>query len=248
MTINRRQFLKNGLYTLTALMIPDLLPQTQLLAQTAVIFHGREDLPHVCLTYDDMWDEEMTLKIATAFAEKELSATFFPAGLSITANIDNPTDGHNDLYKKLLDMGHEFGCHLYTHTNITTYDQRYLKWWEIEPWLDELERALGKPYEPVAIRPPLGIVTDPLYNIAVEYNLPIVLWNSEADDTSCREDCDDILLSHFTESLKNGAIYLYHTLEQSFNIIETQFDILAEANIESVPLSIMLEALKKKSG
>lgn len=245
MSLTRRHFLGvcfSG--ALVATLRHHRLGTVDALQTTSVVFHGREDLPQICLTYDDLWDEAQSLAIGQAFADHDLSVTFFPSGNAITANIDNPTEGYDDLYPKLLDMGHEFGCHLYTHTDISDYDHRRLKWWEVEPWLDELARALGEPYEPVALRPPMGIVTDPLFDIAIEYDMRIVLWNADSRDVTCGEDCEDDLFNRFDEQLSNGAIYLYHTLAPSHAIIEKQLARLEEAEMQAVPLSEMLATLE----
>jgi hypothetical protein len=245
MAISRRHFLGVGLGAAMSLLMPQRIISAQ--QTTRVIFKGREDLPQVCLTYDDLWDEAIALKIGELYAERDIPITFFPAGLAITANVDNPSEGYADLYKKLYDMGHEFGCHLYSHTDITEYDQRYLKWWEVEPWYDEMERALGFAYEPVAVRPPMGIVTNPLFNIAIEYDLSIVLWNGNMYDIGCGQDCEELLLSRFVNAMDNGTIYLYHGLQPSFDVIERQLDLLAEAEMENVTLSAMLAALQEEN-
>ena len=250
MAISRRQFLLGmGLGT-SMLLLPSLrgvrasTDATSSPRLSTTISRGRSDLPQVCLTYDDLWDEDIALEMAQAFADHDMRVTFFPIGSAITANIDRPKPGYADLYKQIYDMGHEFGCHLYTHTDITEADVYRLRWWEVQPWLDEMERALGFPYEPVAIRPPMGIVTQALHLIAQEYELPIVMWSADTRDSFCTVDyCEDLLLSYFVGELKNGAIFLQHTIPASAVIIDAQVEALEEAGMENVLLSDMLAAL-----
>ncbi len=250
MAISRRQFLLvMGLGT-SMLLLPSLHGVRASTGATSgprlstTISRGRRDLPQICLTYDDLWDEDIALEMAQAFADHDMRVTFFPSGSAITANIDRPTPGHANLYKQIYDMGHEFGCHLYTHTDITEADVHRLKWWEVEPWLDEMERALGFPYEPCAIRPPMGIVTQALHTIALEYELPLVLWSADTRDSFCTVDyCEDLLLSYFKDQLNNGAIFLQHTTSASAAIIDVQVQALEEAGMENTLLSDMLAAL-----
>lgn len=250
MTISRRQFLLGMGLGASMLLLPSLnrarattgADSAPRLSMT--ISRGRRDLPQICLTYDDLWDEDIALEMAQAFADHDMRVTFFPAGSAITANIDRPKPGYADLYKQIYDMGHEFGCHLYTHTDITEADVHRLKWWEMEPWLDEMERALGFPYEPCCIRPPMGIVTQALHLIAQEYELPIVLWSADTRDSFCTVDyCDELLLGYFVNQLNNGEIFLQHTIPASAAIIDGQVEALAEAEMENVLLSDMLAAL-----
>ncbi|PJF21543.1 MAG: hypothetical protein CUN56_10545 [Phototrophicales bacterium] len=240
--ISRRRFLQAGF---ASLMLPlhRFAPSQQIVR---AITHGREDLPQICLTYDDLWDEEVALQIAEAYAEKDISITFFPPGSAITANINRPVV--EDLYKQIYDLGHEFGCHLYTHTDITEADERRLRWWEVNPWLEEMENALGFAYDPVAIRPPMGIVTNALYNICAEYELPLVLWSVDMRDTFCApNECEAVLMNRFTDTLENGQIYLLHTLPQSLTVIDSMLDAMAEAELAHVPLSAMLAELENES-
>jgi peptidoglycan/xylan/chitin deacetylase (PgdA/CDA1 family) len=239
--MNRREFLKFGIGALASLAVPAFMPAIR--AQTRVIFHGNQEANYISLTYDDCWDEATTLKIAQAFAEADQRVTFFPAGSAITANNDNPTANHDNLYTRLYEMGHEFGCHLYTHTDITDYDERRLRWYEVEPWLDELERALGFSYTPVAIRPPMGIVTDALFDIAVRYEMPLVLWSTVIPDTYYDEDDGDLVLQSFEDRLLPGEIYLQHTNPVSLAIISRQLDLLEASNLENVLLSELLAGM-----
>lgn len=107
-----------------------------------------------------------------------------------------------------------------------------------------MERALGFPYEPCCIRPPMGIVTQALHLIAQEYELPIVLWSADTRDSFCTVDyCDELLLSYFIDQLNNGEIFLQHTIPASAAIIDGQVEALEEAEMENVLLSDMLAAL-----
>jgi len=247
-SLSRRQFLAGlgagGLSLFTPSMMQTITKGASLDKIIHVINKGREDLNQISLTFDDCWYENLTLTIAEKFAERGQKVTFFPAGLAIRANIDRPTDGHENLYTRLYEMGHEFGCHTFTHPDITDLTARRLMWWEIQPWIDVLNEALGFEYTPVAFRPPFGIVTDALYEALVRFDMPLVLWSADVGDFSCTPDyCQEQLTTRFTDVIENGALLLQHTTAPSAEFVETQLDLLEEAGLQNVLLSEMLAAL-----
>jgi len=247
-SLSRRQFLAGlgagGLSLLAPSMMQTITRGASLGKIIYVINKGREDLNQISLTFDDCWYEDHTLTIAEKLAERGQKVTFFPAGLAIRANIDRPTAGHENLYTRLYEMGHEFGCHTFTHPDITDLTARRLMWWEIQPWIDVLNEALGFEYTPVAFRPPFGIVTDALYEALVRFDMPLVLWSADVGDFSCTpEYCQEQLTTRFTDVIENGALLLQHTTAPSAEFVETQLDLLEESELQNVLLSEMLAAL-----
>lgn len=246
----RRQFLAGlgagGMSLFTPKYLYDLTKGASLQKPLTVIRKGREDLPQVSLTFDDCWYEDLTLQIATAFAERDQKVTFFPTGVAIRANIDRPTAGHENLYLRLYEMGHEFGCHTFTHPDITDLTTRRLIWWEIQPWIDVINEALGFEYTPVAFRPPYGIVTSALYDALSRFDMPLVLWSADVGDISCTPQyCQETLAGRMSHVAQNGAILLQHTTAPSVEFVDAQLDILDELGLENVLLSQMLSALNE---
>lgn len=224
----------------------NLLPWSSAQGQRArIIRRGRTDRPQVALTFDDLWDEFYALRVGRILYDRGVQASFFPAGRAIRANIERPTFAHQHLYRRLLDMGHEFGNHTLTHPDITDLSAQRLVWWEITPWQEALEEALGEPYETVAFRPPLGIVTPALYDAILRTgNLPIALWSVDLRDTLCApQDCAAAILSLFERNLANGYIYLQHTVRATAEVLDAQLDMLAAAGLEPVALSTLIAAL-----
>ena len=92
-------------------------------------------------------------------------------------------------------MGHEFGCHLYTHRVVKEFGLEQLIEEEMEPSLRALRRALGADYMPVGIRPPYGHVTAALRELSGQYGIPLVLWGLDSQDAICTQqkvvnDCE----------------------------------------------------------
>lgn len=245
---NRRQFLGLGLGVPLGLMLPSGLNLSNTMSTEKrdinLIRRGRRDLPHIALTFDDCWYEDHTLAIAETFAERGIKLTFFPTGLAIKANIDSPTQGHENLYPRILEMGHEFACHSFSHPDITGLTAHRLLWWEINSWKDVLNEALGFEYEPVTFRPPFGIVTPELYDACWETQLDVVLWTHDLGDHACNGgECSESMSLVMNDALMNGAIILQHTNEPSVRFIEQQIEMIEQAELEPVLLSEMIHWL-----
>ena len=146
----------------------------------------------VCLTYDDLWNEYYTLRIARFYHERDIRITFFPIGRAITNNLKRPHADHENLYPRLRDMGHEIGCHLYTHRNHRKFGLQQLIDEEMEPALGALRQALGADFTPIGIRPPYGIMTDSIRELSALYGIPLIMWGVDSQDALCtvRTDCD----------------------------------------------------------
>ena len=154
-----------------------------------VIRHVNTSERKVCLSFDDMWSEVYALRIGRAFHEQEMPLTLFPAGLAVRNNNRRPLAGHENLYARLRDMGHEFGCHLHTHRDIRDFSLQQLIDEELEPSLAVLRQALGPRFMPVGIRPPYGVVTEALLELSARYGIPLILWGLDSQDSICTWRC-----------------------------------------------------------
>ena len=83
--------------------------------------HVHTNARKVSLTYDDLWSEYYTLRIGREYYRRNIRLTLFPAGRAVLNNLERPNRGYENLYPRLRDMGHEFGCHLFTHRVITGF-------------------------------------------------------------------------------------------------------------------------------
>lgn len=155
-----------------------------------VIRGVRTNARRVCLTVDDLWSEYYTLKIARECQRRNIRLTFFPIGHAVYNNLERPTEGHENLYPRLRDMGHEFGCHLYTHRVIKEFGVEQLIDEEMEPSLRVMRRALGANFKPVGIRPPYGHVTDAIKELSQRYYTPLILWGLDSQDAICTQQKD----------------------------------------------------------
>ena len=205
-------------------------------------------LRYVSLTFDDLWYEYLAERIGRAYARRGISLTFFPIGRAVRNNLERPTAGYEDLYPRLRDMGHEFGCHLFTHENIHGLNLQQLKDQELEPAIKVLQQALGKDFYPVALRPPFGIITSELRQLCAFFDLPLVLWDVDTQDAVCTADgetelCEERMLGNMQRFLRPGSIILQHTIQVSFLAIQPTLDMLHNWNLKPVTLSSLLSLL-----
>ena len=189
-SISRRQFLKGGAGL--ALGVISGLSGAGASANSArVIRHVYTNERKICLSYDDLWSESYTLSIAREYYKRNVKLTFFPAGHAVRNNVDRPYRGYENLYPRLRDMGHEFGCHLFTHRVVSNYSLQQLIDEEMEPCLYYLRRALGSGFQPIGLRPPYGLVTDALKELATQYGMPLILWGLDSQDAICAQRMED---------------------------------------------------------
>lgn len=182
--MSRRQFLRAGagLALATALGLPGNGASAN---DVPVIRHVYTNVRKVCISYDDLWSEHFALRIGREYYRRNIRLTFFPIGIAVLNNLRRPNPGYENLYPRLRDMGHEFGCHLFTHRVITDFSLQQLIDEELEPALHHMRRALGPGFRPVGIRPPYGHVTDAVKELSARYGLPLLLWGLDSQDAIC---------------------------------------------------------------
>ena len=188
--LSRRQLLRGGA-SLALASVFGLAGQSASANSTRVIRHVSTSTRKVCITYDDLWSEYYALRIGREYYRRNVRLTFFPAGRAILNNLKRPNPGYENLYPRLRDMGHEFGCHLFTHRVIRDFSLQQLVDEEMAPALYEMRRALGSSFYPVGIRPPYGHVTDALKELSARYGMPLILWGLDSQDAVCTKKYED---------------------------------------------------------
>ncbi len=211
----------------------------------APILSVNTDARFVSLTFDDLWYEYTAERIGRSYARRGIRLTFFPIGHAVRNNLERPYEGLENLYPRLRDMGHEIGCHLFTHKVIRGYSLQQLIDEEMGPALDVLQRALGKDFYPVALRPPYGIVTPQLRQLSLRYDIPLVLWDVDTRDAICSsnhqpEECEAEMLQNMQKYVRPGSIVLQHAIKASLLAIQPTLDLLAQRELEPISLTSLL--------
>ena len=183
-SISRRQFLSHGAgFALASVLSLSGIGASANSAR--IIRHVYTNARKVSLTYDDLWSEYYTLRIGREYYRRNIRLTLFPAGRAVLNNLERPNPGYENLYPRLRDMGHEFGCHLFTHRVIRDFSLQQLTEEEMEPALHTMRRALGPGFHPVGIRPPYGHVTEAVKELSASYGIPLILWGLDSQDAVC---------------------------------------------------------------
>ena len=252
--LSRREFLLGSVGTIFATLTSvqpastsDALNAFPQLSDGIPIRSVKTRARNIALTFDDMWFEYIAHQIGSAFAKHGIRLTFFPTGRVVRNNLIRPQEGYENLYSRLKDMGHEFGCHLYTHHPINDLSLHQLIDEEMEPTLTTLRRAFGPNFQPVAIRPPFGIVTESLRQLSRRYSIPLVLWDIDSRDAICTrqgkdpEDCVDEVMANIKKRLRPGSIVLQHGILVSYLAIEPLVEFLSELQLQPITLSALLD-------
>ncbi len=143
------------------------------------------------LTFDDGPTEGVTDKLLDLLKKKKAKATFFCVGKNIE---ENP-----ELYKRILEEGHEIGNHTYNHKNgWTSNNLEYLK--DVQEF--------SSLHQTNYFRPPYGKMK-PAQISALKHKYKIMMWSALSMDYHPRvtkEQCYE----NASKKLKEGDILLFH--------------------------------------
>ncbi len=136
-----------------------------------VISRGRSGKNHVALTFDDGPSEFTTGKILDVLDRYRVKATFFVSGLNALR--------HPDLIGEIIRRGHSIGNHSMRHDPLVMLKGQ--KTLEREVW--EAQSVLQKTgMNPLAFRPPVGIVNPKLFPVLRKQGLLCVTFSCRARD------------------------------------------------------------------
>ncbi len=189
----------------------------------------------VSLTYDDLWNEYYTFRIANLYHEHNIRITLFPAGRAITNNLQRPHRSYENMYPRMREMGHEIGCHLYTHHDHRKFSLQQLIDEEMEPALQAMRQALGADFMPVGLRPPFGAITDAIRELAELYELPLIMWGVDSQDALCtvNTDCE-------------SACAAPAAADDSMSVADQQDEACTEAECALICIRHILARLEKR--
>jgi peptidoglycan-N-acetylglucosamine deacetylase len=158
---------------------------------------GNTDKNEIYLTFDDGPIPDVT-EFALEILEKyDCKATFFCVGENIYRN--------PEVFKKILDNGHQAGNHTYHHLNgWHTYDEEYFE--NVKMCKEIMEETCSGKYN--LFRPPYGkIKRSQINKLKQEYR--IIMWNlltGDFDPVLSSEKC----LNAAKKYSKNGSFVIFH--------------------------------------
>lgn len=196
--------------------IPPLAPREQMTSLMPplpkFIRSGPANQPRVAITVDDLFtaanvdDMNGLMDVAKA---RGVKLTFFPTGGAIQVHLDA---GKADVWKRVVDEGHEIGNHTYSHANLTKLTDAQVRD-ELARTRDTLAKALGTTqYKMRMMRPPGGAGGyvdggDPrIQKINADFGYSMAMWTIDSNGTGGHQSLADKVVS----TSQNGSIALFH--------------------------------------
>jgi len=182
--------------------------------------HGAQSGKLVALTFDDGPSGRFTQVLLEGLRERNAKATFLLCGYRIAH--------YPELAQQIFDEGHEIGYHGYSHDSMQGMSRK-----TIGQELIDSQKLLPEDCDPVFFRPPGGIVTDGVRQVAEVRQLAILSWSVDPRDWATSEtaaversvlnkvsDGDVILLHDMTMSSVRAALDIVDALQkQGFRFV-----------------------------
>jgi peptidoglycan/xylan/chitin deacetylase (PgdA/CDA1 family) len=196
--------------------IPPLSPRQQMTALMPplpkFIRSGPASKARVAITVDDMFtaanadDVANLLDVAKA---KGVNLSFFPTGGALQTHLDA---GKGDVWKRVVEEGHEIGNHTYSHANLTKLSDAQVRD-ELSRTRDVLTKILGTTqYKMRMMRPPGGAGgyadggDTRIQKINAEFGYSMCMWTIDSNNTAGNQSLADKMVA----SAQNGSIGLFH--------------------------------------
>ncbi|MBC7370790.1 MAG: polysaccharide deacetylase family protein [Bdellovibrionaceae bacterium] len=173
----------------------------------------------VYLTFDDGPNPEVTPKVLDALQKSGAFASFFVIGEKASA--------YPELIARMIEEGHSVHSHSADHR----YDIYFRRKDTLKDWIAASLTALGAltGLRHRSFRPPAGVVTPPMVQVARALNVPLVLWNHRFFDTALTWTTKKAVSN--AAILKPGDIVLLHDDQKSLRadlFVETLSIYIAE--------------------
>lgn len=151
----------------------------------------------IALTFDDGPNAKQTGEILDILKQYGVRATFFVVGENAEKN--------PDLIRRIVEEGHEIGCHTYSHPKMEEADAEKVK---KEILSTEAILAEIGGIRPTFFRPPCGYCGGDVVKTANALGYSVVLWSVDTRDWA-HTPVEEIV-SNVTENTHSGDIILCH--------------------------------------
>lgn len=191
---------------------------------------------YVALTFDDGPSGKYTRALLDGLYDRGAKATFLLCGYRIQ---DYP-----DIAQRIFEEGHEIGYHGYSHDSMKSMSRR-----QIAQELMDTQALLPEGCRPAFLRPPGGLRSDAVRQVAQARGLAILHWSVDPHDweTHNEQAIEKTVLSQ----VQDGDIILLH--DMSTSSVEAALDIvdaLLKQDYEFVTVSELarLRGLRPRPG
>lgn len=159
-----------------------------------------EEEKYVALTFDDGPSGKYTRQLLDGLYDRGAKATFFLCGYRIP---DYP-----DIPLRILEEGHEIGCHGYSHKPMQTMSRR-----DIATEIMDMTALLPAGCRVRFLRPPCGFCSDGIRQVAQARQLAILGWSVDPKDWETHDAA--AIEKAVLENVKDGDIVLLHDMSTS---------------------------------
>lgn len=158
------------------------------------------DRAYVALTFDDGPSGKYTEKLLDGLALRGVTATFLLCGYRM--------EQYPELTQRIFSEGHEIGYHGFSHDSMQGMSRR-----SIAGELMDSQALLPEDCDPVFLRPPGGIVTDGVRQVAKARQLAILSWSVDPKDWATGNT--GAIETAVLTKVKDGDIILLHDMSMS---------------------------------
>ena len=194
------------------------------------------DSKYVALTFDDGPSGKYTRTLLDGLYDRGAKATFLLCGYRVK---DYP-----DIAQRILEEGHEIGCHGYSHDSMKTMSRR-----QIAQEVMDTEALLPEGCRPVFLRPPGGLSSDAVKQVARARGLAILHWSVDPHDWEIHNE--QAIEKAVLEKVQDGDIILLHDMTtESVKAALDIVDALMKQEYEFVTVSELarLRGIRPKAG
>lgn len=171
-----------------------------MLSILALPVRAAEEKKYVALTFDDGPSGKYTETLLEGLRLRGARATFFLCGYRM--------EQYPAIAQQIFDEGHEIGYHGFSHKSMKPMSRR-----TIAGELMDSQALLPEDCDPVFFRPPGGIVTDGVRQVAEARQLALLSWSVDPRDWATKNaaEVEQAVLKHVAD----GDIVLLHDMTYS---------------------------------
>lgn len=205
--------------------------------EDSLVFYAASGGKRIALTFDDGPLTGKTEAILEVLARYGVRATFFMVG--------SQAEYCPETARKVAEAGHEIGNHTSGHVTLRNLSEKQIIA-EISKAEKQIYKATG--YMPSLFRPPEGVCTEKLSNVAACTGYGIILWSVDTFDWRGRSaaEIEDTVL----KTVRGGSVILMHdgiyARSHTAEALETLIPKLLEQGYEFVTVGELLSPVQSE--
>ncbi|NLM04751.1 MAG: polysaccharide deacetylase family protein [Clostridiales bacterium] len=194
-----------------------------------IIQQGSDTSNYIAFACNVDWGNEVIPDMLEVFKSNDIKITFFVTG--------RWAEEFPDIFKMIIDEGHEIGNHGYKHLNYSQLSYEENKK-QIHMAGDIIKKYTNT--QPTLFAPPSGDYNENTLRAAEELGYKTILWTIDTIDWRDDSTKDVIIDRVMNKTKHNGAIVLMHPTVETLKAIPSIINQLHEKNIKVGGISDVL--------